>query len=319
MQKGYLIAAVAALVLGTFSAQAAPKTFDGYKIGRGATLQDYYDYSDMPDAESMTRMRSSINAALESHRLRMKQAPEEVTDGLAYTVKALKALRKGDVRSAETSLQAATKLFGIALTNDPGLGMVPVADAVEINDPAMTPDAISGAIKNAGTALAEHRTQAARRLLLPLREQMTIETQLLPMGRYPDAAKRALSKLKNGDRAGAIAALHDGFETMVTEEIVLPLPLLKAEAFARAASALDTAQQQAASVLIAHARDELENARLLGYVSPDDVAYKTVTDEMDKVQKAVGEGGETKALFDELLQAFGALSKKPENGLHKTS
>ena len=319
MQKRLFIAAAAALVLGTHCAQAAPKTFDGYKIGQGASVQDYFDYSDMPDTESMDHMRSSIDAALESHRQRMKQAPEEVMDGLEYTVKALKAMKRGNIKIAESSLQAATKLFDIAQMNAPGLGMVPIADAVEINDLVITPSEVSEAIKNAETALREHRTQAARMLLMPLHEQMTVRTKLLPMALYPDAAKLALSKLKEGDRAGAIDALHGGFGTMVTEVAVLPLPLLKAEAFARAAAGLDKTKREAALVLIAHAQDELENAVLLGYTSADDVAYKTVRDEMDKVEKAVGGGGETKSLFEELMRAFDAFFKKPENGLRKTS
>ena len=318
MQKHHTIAAAAAaLVLGTLCAQAAPNTFDGYKIGQGASVQDYYDYSDMPDTESMTHMRSSIDAALETHRQRMKQAPKEVADGLAYTDKALKALKKGDMKVAETDLQAATKLFNIALTNNPGLDMVPVADAIEISDLVITPAEVSEAIKGAETALKEHRTQAARMLLLPLHEQMTIETRLLPMALYPDATKLALSKLKKGDKAGAIAALHDGFDTMVTEEAVLPLPLLKAEAFADAASGMEKSRKKEAQAMIAHAQDELQNALLLGYTSSDDVDYKMVKDQMDKVEKALGEGGETKNLFDKLMRAFDALFKKPENGLHK--
>jgi cellobiose-specific phosphotransferase system component IIA len=321
MQKGkHIIAAVAAaLVLGTVSAQAGSKTFDGYKVGYGASIQDYWNYSDMPDSESLTQMRSSINAALESHRQRMRQAPKEVVDGLNYTAKALKAMKKGDTKVARMSLEAATKLFNIALTNNPALDMVPVADSVEINDLVITPAEVSAAIKDAETALKEHHTQKARMLLMPLHEQMSIETQLLPMALYPDATKLALSKLKQGDKAGAIAALHDGFEAMVTEEEVLPLPLLKAQAFADAASGLEKSRKKEALVLIAHAQDELENAVLLGYTAPDDVDYKMVKDQMAKVEKAVGVGKNSKNLFEELMHDFDALFKKPQNGWHKVS
>jgi len=318
MQKGHMKIA-AALVLGALCAQAVPNTSGGYQTAQGTPIQDYFDYSNMPDTESMARMRSSVNAAMETQRERMKQAPREIIDGLEYTVRALNAMKKGDRKVAESSLRAATKLFEIALTNNPGLKMVPIDDAIEIDDLMISPSEVSGAIDGAERALEEHRTQEARMLLMPLHEQMTVETHLLPMALYPDAAKLALIKLKKGDEAGALAALQDGFEAIVTEEAVLPLPLLKARAFADAASELGKARKKEAQAMIAHAQDELKNAVLLGYTSADDVDYKMVKDQMDRVEKAVGEGADTRKCFGELERAFDALFEKPANRLHKRS
>ena len=313
----FFTAAAAALLLGT-AAQAA-QTFDGYPVGRDAGIQEYWSYSDMPDSESMTHMRSSIDAAMETQKQRMQQAPREVADGMAYTMKALRAMKRGDMKVAETSLEASSKLFGIALTNDPSLDMVPIADDVRINDLVITPDEVAAAIHGAKKALNENRTQEARMLLKPLHEQMTIETQLLPMKLYPDATRIAYARLKKGDRAGAIAALQEGFGTIVTEEAILPLPLLKAEAFVKSAAAQGKTRKKEALVMLAHAQAEMDNAVLLGYTSPDDVDYKMVKDQMAKVEKAVGAGEENPSLFKKLMDGFEALLKKPANGLHTTS
>lgn len=316
---GLIAAATAALLISGACLQAATQKVDGYPLEKGVAIQDYWSFSNMPDTESLRQMHSSVAAALESERQRMHQAPKEVKDALRYSAKAMKALRRDDDTTAGHSLEEAERLFEIALTNDPDLERVPVAQTIVMNDLVITPEAAAKAVRQAGDALAAHRTQEARSLLEPLHEELCVVTQVLPMHLYPKAAKAALAKLKAGDREGAFAALHNAFETLETEEAVLPLPLLKARAFAQTAAAMTGHDPSARKVILEHTRDELTDAVLLGYVSEADPGYKAVDKRLEAVEKAFDRRSGVNAPLDGVIAAFDNLLAEPANGLRPVS
>lgn len=320
MQRGTVIAAVtAALVLGTLSAQAAADRTHGPTAQKASTVTSYYDYSNMPDSESAAQMKNSIDAALETHKMRMRQASKEITEGVHYTARAQRELHSGDLELARQNLEAASKLFSVAMTNDPDLDMVPVADAIAFDEFVVTPTEIKERLKQAETAIREHRTQEARVLLMPLTDQMTVTTEALPMGLYPDAVKRALAQLRNQDKTAAEQTLRDAFSMIVTEEEILPLPLLKAQVYADAASRRHKAKKKEALVLIGQAEQELERAVLLGYANADDIDYKRIGEQLAKIRKNLSEDKESVGLFETLKHAFETMLNKTENGLHKTA
>jgi len=309
-------AVTAALLIGPLGAAAAPQKA---QEGKGSPAASYYDYSDMPDTESAAGMKASIDAALETHRARMRQAPKEVADGLRYTEEALQTLQRGDDKGAERKLEAAMQLFRIALTNNPALDDVPVADGVSFEEMSGTSAELSKRLKAAESAIEAHRTQDARALLMPMEDQMTLVTEALPMALYPDAIKLSLAQLKKGHRRAALQTLQGAFSMLVTEEEVLPLPLLRARAFSDAASGLEKGRQKQASALIARAQDELQKAVLLGYSRADDADYKRIEEKLAAVKKSVDGANGSGHFFEALAHSFEALLKRAESDLHKTA
>ena len=93
--------------------------------------------------------------------------------------------------------------------------------------------------KEAIKLLKHHKTQLARDILIPLKDEMDITTMYIPMDAYPTFIKTAIKQLEQKDTKGAITTLIDGFNTLVGQKVVIPTSLLMAQDLIEDASKLD--------------------------------------------------------------------------------
>lgn len=234
---------------------------------------------------------------------------ENVVAGFDKVREAARLLtQEGREKEAIAALEAATAKFDIALVAKPDLGLVPIDTRVEIAELITTPELIEEATDTAVDMLKDGQLQAARKLLLPLRDEMVTETVLLPMETYPDAIKLATAELIKGEKEKAVATLDEAFNTFVIMRSVLPLSLLRAEAFIIEAAALDKEQdKEKALKLVEAAQMQLEVAVLLGYADRKSQAYDDLKDMVKDLRKEIQGGNVVEKLYFKLKQGLRKL------------
>ena len=234
---------------------------------------------------------------------------ENVVAGFAKVQEAARLLtQEGRDKEAIAALEAATAKFDIALVAKPDLSLVPIDTRVAIAELITTPELIADATDTAIDQLKDGKLQAARKLLLPLRDEMVTETVLLPMETYPDAIKLATAELLKGEKDKAMAILDEAFSTFVVMRSVLPLSLLRAEAFIIEAAALDKEKdKEKALKLVEAAEMQLEVAVLLGYADKKSAAYEDLQELVKDLKKEIEGGNVVEKLYYKLKQGLRKL------------
>lgn len=264
------------------------------------------------EKEDMQRLRDVVKTKAAQHRLTLNKAPKEVSQALKQTVIALKSLRKRDTKTAKEALQKATKLFDMALKNNPKLALVPVADAIEVHDFTGDSTLVKHIIKSAEDLLADYDTQAARAILMPLEDEMEMTTQYLPMGVYPLATKEALKELNKGKTKEAFSTLITALSGIVIKTTIIPLPLITAQSLVTEASHLNKKNKEKALKLLDLAQDELEKAVLLGYTKKHAPEYKTLQKEIKNIEKEIKGKNIVAKLYEKIKKDFTLLLHKHE-------
>ncbi len=234
---------------------------------------------------------------------------EEVVTGFAKVQEAARLLtQEGREKEAIAALEAASAKFDIALTAKPDLSLVPIDTRVTIAELLTTPEMIEEASDTAVDMLRDGKLQAARKILLPLRDEMVTESVLLPMETYPDAIKLATAELIKGNKEKAMGILGEAFNTFVLMRSVVPLSLLRAEGFIIEASKLDKEKdKEKARKLVEAAQMQLEVAVLLGYADKKSQAYEDLKDQAKALRKEIDGGNVVEKLYFKLKQGLRKL------------
>jgi hypothetical protein len=162
----------------------------------------------------------------------------------------------------------------------------------------------------ASRLIRNHQTQAARDILIPLKDEMDINTEFIPMGVYPVATKNALTALEKGDKESAMAILTGAFSMLIHEQIVIPLSLLAAQDLVIQASQLDKEKKKEALALLNEAKLELKKAELLGYTSENSKEYKALTKAIEGIEKEIKGKNIVEKLYESLNKNFTSLINK---------
>ena len=274
-------------------------------------------YANNVSAKDAQQLKTIVNTEVSAHRQALTQAPKEITDGLQQTVVALRALQQNQPDSAKKALTEATKLFDEALKNNPKLTLVPVADEVEVNDFTGDAKLVKHVIKSVEEMLEANDTQAARETLMTLQDEIDMQTRYLPMGIYPLATKDALKALNKGDTKGAFTTLATALNGVVTQVVIIPIPLLTAADFVDQASKLDKSNKKDATKLLDQAQDELEKAVLLGYTQKHASEYENLKKEIGNIQKEIEGKNMVEKLYDNIKNDFKALVSKHKKSAGK--
>ncbi len=260
----------------------------------------YYTYS-------YEKTNKTVKKEIKRHTEAFKQAPKEVIKALDKTLTAMEAIRKNRVEAAKKDLTEAINLFDKALKADPKLGLVPIDQTIEIKRFDGTINDIKADIDLAIKLLKSHQTQLARDLLLPLEDEIEITTHYLPMDLYPKAAKKALEVLKRGKKEDALLELALGLSVITADEIVIPIPLLNAQAHVEAASQRYKKEKKEAIALLNAAKKELHKALLLGYTTRHAKAYETIYKQITQLQKEIEGKHPGVKLFDKIKKSLESL------------
>jgi len=247
-------------------------------------------------------------------RENLPRAPKEVINGLKATMQAVISLEKKEDKKAEEALEKATKEFDAALKTDPKLKLVPVGLEVNVVNHAITLDEAKRVKREADKLLRKDRPQEAIMLLSTLINQVSYTTEYVPMELYPAATKKALEALKKGKKEEAIAALATGFNSIVETKITIPTSLLVAQAAIDSARKFGKGKEKEAEALLELARNQVELAKLEGYMTRHDTEYKTLMSEIKKLERRVKGKGIIEKDYNTLKAKFKSLLAKMHSG-----
>lgn len=141
-----------------------------------------------------------------------------------------------------------------------------------------------------------------------LASEHVISVVNLPLGTYPAAIKQAAALIHANKPAEAATVLETALGTLVVEDTVIPLPLVRAEALLDSARPLAEKPQRTAGEndqlrrLLDGARLQIELAQALGYATKDDL--DALSGELKTIRsKTEGQGFAT-GLFDRIKALF---------------
>jgi hypothetical protein len=255
------------------------------------------------------RINFSVAKEVRAQQKNYKEAPREVFVGLNKTMDAINALAHHDVPTAKKALQKATASFDAALKANPKLKLVPIANEIDINAFEGSIDLIKKAVRTADSLLRDHEVQTARAILLPLEDDIIVNTQYIPMDIYPVATKDALKALDAGKPKKALALLVTGLSTMVVDTVVIPIPLLVAQDLVTVASQMDKTKKKEVLALLDAAQTELQKAVLLGYTKKHAAEYRAIQKEIKALKREIEGKNRVAKLYEQLKESFAKLLK----------
>jgi len=214
-------------------------------------------------------------------------------------------------------LQEATGKFDIAIAANPDLKLIPIDGHVAITAFITTPEWVKKETNTVIDLLKNHKVQAAQTILEPMKDEMVIVNTYLPMGTYPNAIKLATQYLLDGDNENAVATLDTSLSTVVIQEAIIPLAIIRTESLLTEASKLDkTKEKEAVVKLLDAASEQLEIATLLGYTDKETIAYESLKAQIKAVKKEVNGKNVVEKMYDKVKVSIKSLIGK-ENTVNK--
>lgn len=242
-------------------------------------------------------------AAREADKKRAELTQDAIT-ALAKTHEALILLDARKTKEALAALELASGKLELVLARDPKLALAPVDVRVITHDIHANVESVKKAVKLSRELLDDGEVQKARPIVANLASEIVIETDNLPMATYPAAIKSAARLIDSGKIDDAKAELARALNTLVVTQVVLPLPVLRAEAAMAKAEKLaetdkrDAKQNEELSTLLSSVRTEIELAQALGYGKKED--FKPIFDQLKSIEQESAGGKSGKGWFDEL-------------------
>ncbi|HHK2383552.1 TPA: heat resistance protein YfdX1, partial [Pseudomonas aeruginosa] len=168
-------------------------------------------------------------AAREAEKKRAELTQDAIT-ALAKTQEALTLLDAKKTKEALAALELASGKLELVLARDAKLALAPVDVRVITHDIHANVESVKKAVKLSRELLGDGEVQKARPIVANLASEIVIETDNLPMATYPAAIKSAARLIDSGKIDEAKAELARALNTLVITQVVLPLPVLRAEA-----------------------------------------------------------------------------------------
>ncbi len=233
---------------------------------------------------------------------------------------ALKYMHEGNVKKAETALQSALDSTKTLLKKHPDAGLVPVDMSVKVQDLITTIPQVNKTVKQAKEAMAKGNYQIAADLLNSLKSEMDIATVNLPLATYPDGLKYALDLLKKKKTEEAQQTVVQLLNSLVINQVVLPLPILRAQVMMDEAQTQfgNKASKEKITNLLKNADYQLKLAQALGY-GHFDKAYAEIAKEISAAKSSVKNGSATAGTFEHLIKKTEAFKNRIEKDIKGTS
>ncbi|RUM68815.1 MAG: hypothetical protein DSZ05_00465 [Sulfurospirillum sp.] len=255
---------------------------------------------------SKTAVTSATSNAQDSKVHVIKGAVEAV----ALTQKVLVDLDKKDTKSAIKDLEDAIGKLEVVLASEKAPKLLPVDASVTAMEYIGDVEQIKKSVKMVEDLLDDGKVQEARVLLDTLRSEIDVISVNLPVSSYPDALKLAAKYLHEDKVDEAKAVLATALSTLVENVVIIPIPILKADALIKASSAIAKTDKEQALKHLAQAKIELEKAKVLGYTSKSDVTYKALDEAIEKTEKEIKGKNKAEKLFEELINKLKSFKEK---------
>ena len=259
----------------------------------------------VPVAQPPTAADASVSSQIAAKR---RTLVADAVSALQETEAALELLAAAKAADAIAALERATGKLDIVLAADPNLALAPVDVRATVHDVIAAPEAVTALRERAEAALDDGRLQDARHMIADLASEHVISVTSIPLATYPGAIKQAAALIHANKPAEAAAVLETALSTMVVENTIIPLPLVRAESLLDTARPLAEKPQRTAGEndrlrrLLDAARLQIELAQALGYATKDDL--EALSDELKTIRRKTEGQGFATGLFDRIKRLF---------------
>ena len=272
----------------------------------------------VPVAQPPTAADASVSSQIAAKR---RTLVANAVSALQETEAALELLAAAKATDAIAALERATGKLDIVLAADPNLALAPVDVRATVHDVIAAPEAVTALRQRAEAALDDGRLQDARYMIADLASEHVISVTSIPLATYPGAIRQAAALIHANKPAEAAAVLETALSTMVVENTIIPLPLVRAESLLDTARPLAEKPQRTAGEndrlrrLLDAARLQIELAQALGYATKDDL--EALSDELKTIRRKTEGQGFASGLFDRIKALFAKARSdagKPRSG-----
>ena len=277
--------------------------------GDNADAQANLPAGTQAESASVTQSPTTADASVSSQiAAKRRTLVADAVSALRETEAAVQLLAAAKASDAIAALERATGKLDIVLAADPDLALAPVDVRAIVHDVIAAPDAVTALRQRAEAALDDGRLQDARHMIADLASEHVISVTSIPLATYPAAIKQAAALIHADKPAEAAAALETALSTLVVEDTIIPLPLVRAEALLDSARPLAEKPQRTAGEndrlrrLLDAARVQIELAQALGYATKDDL--EALSDELKTIRRKTEGQGFATGLFDRIKRLF---------------
>lgn len=299
MRRNLVIStALGALALTTWSSAAAAQSATTPQQSKPAS-------SATQSAKAGTQTQAPATNPPEAQRDKLV---DEAVAALRETQNALTAIDQNKPDDAIAALERATGKLEIVLARTPTLALAPVDVSVVTHDVIGTQADVEKIRGDAAAALAQGRLQVARQLISDLGSETVVSVSKLPLGTYPAALKQAAALLHQGKAQDAKVVLQTALSTIVIDNIVIPLPLVRAQlALEDARDLLEKKKRTDAESarmrqLLATARTQLQLGKALGYATDSEMTDLIAS--VDELERKTAGSQSAKGLLDPFGRKF---------------
>ncbi len=235
---------------------------------------------------------------------------QEGVDALVLTHKVLDDLDKKNQDAAIKDIEKAIGKLEVILAGKQVPAMLPIDSSIMAVEFTGNLQSIEKTTKRVIKLLNDSHVQAARRLLDTLQSEIDVVTINLPLVSYPQALKLAAKYLHEKKPEDAKDVLEMALGTLVRNEVIIPIPLLKAEALVGEAKKIAAKDKKQALKHLESATNELKIAEALGYTSSSDTTYKNLDDSIKSIEKEIKGKNKAEKLFDDLKAKLREFKEK---------
>ena len=240
----------------------------------------------MPEDTLYGHIMQEMNDKTEALRAKMN---EEALSAILETRSILQSIREGDADAAEAKTKELIGKFAIITTANPELQLLPADAKATINETVTDLKTINELTKQVDEAVAKGYYQAAKPILENLSSEVIISKVYIPLGTYPAVLTEVGTLIKEGNLNDAAILLENALGTLVIEETVLPLPVLKAQQLIIEAAKLDTDQEADRALALNYLENadyQLTMAEALGYGKRNE-DYKGLHQSIKELKKQI--------------------------------
>ena len=269
--------------------------------------------SAMTDKQMQENVAANVQGEVKQQQKADTANIKQALEILAETQKAVELIAKGKNKEAEDLLAKIVGQLEVLMAKDPKLALIPVDVNYETRDLIADIPAVYAAVESAQKAMDDGYYQLARQILNDLASEIVVKTTYLPLATYPDAIKLAVNLMSQGKKDEASAVLVNALNTLLVTDSHIPLPVLRAEEYIKAAAVAmeskDENKEKTAVNYLENADYQLKLAEALGY-GKRDKEYKELADAIDVLKKAIENKEETEGKFNDLKAKISAFKER---------
>lgn len=264
---------------------------------RSSTAEGVQSQVESKLAEKATQLRKKLLA--------------EAALAIDDTKKALAFLDKKNSKEALAALERVTGKLELIISREPGLALAPIDMNVAVQDLLADPDTVKVILKEARDLLGDGEVQKARPLLANLSSEMVFSTINIPLATYPQAIKAVARLIDENKLNEAKTALEAALSTLVVTDVIIPLPVLRAELLLKEAEKLaeksnrSEKDNESLSNQLSEVRKQVRLAEVLGYGQKK--TYKPIYEQIDQIEKKSRGGKSGRGWFDNIKKKVSEL------------